>query len=250
MAKSYRYTSKRRAALRRAQFISAQKRKRNAKIKRVAGLGAITAGGVAAGIVLGRSGGAKDIARSVKNAGAFGKDLASAFKAVDPHKKEQTRRDRVISRKAKKRAAATAATRKNGDRTILKPANASERNKIQREAERKLGPNALDSNTFNRDGTITKSAIVGTHLSDKDIRAGIAQNSRRRAANGGQGMTRAQKNQVFKTLKANQKMMAGKPTTSTISGLKPRAVRSHDPMRALRGIAAEDEKLLRAYRGN
>lgn len=246
---SYRYTASRRAALRKAQIASARKRKRNAKIKKVAGLGAVAAGGIAAGVVLGKTEHGKNIKASVKAAGMFANDLGAAFKAVEPHKKEQTRRQRAISRKRREKDRAFEATRKNGDRQTVKPLTKGERKDLMAEANKKPGPNALDSNTFNKDGTITKSAIVGTALTDKEIRAGIARNSRKRAQNGGQGLTRAEKNKIFKTLKQNQAMNAGRPTNQTISGLRPRMnlARTYDPMANLHRSRFNDEKLLRSY---
>lgn len=200
---SYKYTARRRAALRRAQLESARKRKRN---KRVA-VTALAAGGLTAGVLLGTPHGqraSKNIGESLKNTGKFGKDLLSAFKAVDPYVKEESRKERALTRKANARKRKREAVRKANDVTVLKPVGRAEQRRLQNEAEKRLGPTWLDSNTFNKDGTVAASVIIGTHLTDAELRQGIARNFRRRAANGGQGATRAEKNKIFKILKANQ----------------------------------------------
>lgn len=211
---AYRYTAKRQQALRRAQYISAQKRKRNAKIKKAATIGVLSAGAVGAGVYLGKADGAKNIRVSVKNAGAFGKDLTSAFRAVEPRKKEQTRKDRAISRKRRESERGREAARSAGNKTVLQRVGKEERKRLQKEAEGRTGPTWLDKNTFNDDGTVAPKVVFGDNLSDRELRQGIARSSRARARNGGQGLTTKQKNDAFKILKANQKA-AGGPVNPT-----------------------------------
>lgn len=257
----YRYTAARRAALRKAQIESARKRKRNKKIKRVVGLGAVATAGVTGGVMLGRTEGGKNIAKSVKNAGKFGKDLASAFKAVDPHVKETTRKERRVSRARRKKDAAFAATKKNGDRQTVKGISKQDQKDLMGEATKNLGPNIYDPSTYNDDGTVSRMSpgeYAEKQLSDKGLRSGIARNSRARARAGGQGMTRAEKNKLFKGLEKSASTL-GTPTsnpTVPTSGLKPRGGSSriprdpYDYRTALDDLKSADEALLSGVNQN
>lgn len=259
---SYKYTARRRAALHRAQLISARKRKRNARIKtvaKVAGVGVLAAGGVGAGVYLGKGHNAKNIKTSVKSAGAFGKDLASAFRAVDPVRKETNRRQRAISRRATAAERGREAARKGGNRTVLGTVGPQERKRLQDEATRNHAPSTLDPSTFNRDGTVNQDPLLGRPvkhtLTTREVRAGIGQSSRARARSGGTGLTAKQKNEAFKVAQGVVSQGRKVTTGAKIADRLPKTPGStfipadpSNPRTALNRLLQQDNDFLEQYR--
>jgi len=243
---AYRYTAKRQQALRRAQFISAQKRKRNAKIKKVAvigGIGVLAAGGVGAGVLLGKGSGSKNIRSSVKSAGAFGKDLTSAFRAVDPYKKEKTRKERAVTRKRKASERGREAARSGGNVEKLGKMAPSEVAKSRAEGNERHGATWLNESSFNKDGTVSPKIVHGTPLTDRELRSGISRASRNRGNIGGKPLTRKQQGDAFKILKANQKASGGalNPTTG-------KQIRSTVPKISGTGLGSGGDEVTRVFK--
>lgn len=226
----YRYTARRRAALKKAQIASAKKRRRrNISI----GVGVLTAAGVGAAVYAGskQPGGLTGVYRSGKASATGLVNSAKVKSGFTPLSQERGRiasavspaaAPRVSAPKVKKPKATNGA--KSMTRNVIPTIGKTEQSELMKQATKPRGPSILDPSTYNEDGTVSKNIIAGvekTLLTGKPITAQQAHK-----ALGGRGLTQKQRSAVVNQMIAEgtvQRSIRGKKVRSKGKAVTPKA---------------------------